>query len=558
MIPEGTIFTMRGRHIAIRVSAILATLIYAGALWAVDPQPRMGQPLAGMSPVELARFNTGKTAFEKTFTIEEGLGPIMNQQSCASCHNNPVGGSGSIAVTRFGLFDEKGGGFFPMESQGGSLLQNLAINETCAEVIPPGANVTTLRITTSSLGIGLLEAIPDADLLANESPGPTISGRAHMVTAFEDPPGSPLRVGRFGWKAQVATVLTFSADAALNEMGITNRFVLAENDPNGVDPPTLGECDTVADPEDGPDGEGFDFIDRVTDFQRFLASPPQTPKSGMAGEALFVSVGCAQCHIPSFVTSNSPSLETAIRNKTIRPYSDFLLHDMGALGDGIGQGDAEVREMRTPPLWGIRARDPMLHDGRAAAGTFASRITTAITEHGGFGSEALPSATAYAALLPAQKQQVIAFLDSLGRAEFDADGDNDIDAADLIAMADCYDGSGGYTPDDPCAIMDIDQDGDVDDNDFTAFLTVYAGPQGDCNGNSVNDARDLFLGTSTDCNLNALPDECDPESEDLAIFVALLLDQITDPVLICMLDKNHDTVVNGADIAPFVVAYLAP
>jgi CxxC motif-containing protein (DUF1111 family) len=543
-------------HAKIKMGFIIGVLLFAHVAAAVDPQPHMGQPLAGLTPAQVTRFNAGKTAFERIFTAAEGLGPILNQQSCASCHNNPVGGSGAISVTRFGFFDKKGGGFDPLESLGGSLLQSEAISTECAETIPPEATVVTQRITTSSLGLGLLEAILDADILANESPGPGVSGHAHMVTAFEDPPMSPLRVGRFGWKAQVATVLTFSADAALNEMGITNRFLMQENDPNGVNPPDLGTCDTVADPEDGPDGEGFHFIDRVTDFQRFLASPPQTPKSGMTGEGLFNSIGCAACHVPAYTTSNNPGLEDSIRNKAIRPYSDFLVHDMGLLGDGIAQGQAEVREIRTPPLWGVRIRDPLLHDGRVAGGTLASRITEAVAEHGVFGSEAAPSAAAFSALTPPQKNQVIAFLDSLGRAEFDADGDNNIGPSDLASFATCY-GGGPYNADSPCAVHDIDQDGDVDDDDFTIMLTVYSGSQADCNSNSINDARDLLLETSTDCNLNGVPDECDSDSQDVTIFVAVLLGQNSDPVLSCMLDKNHDGDVNGDDIGLWIQSLLA-
>lgn len=538
-----------------RCAMAFYVLIATSSVLAVDPQPRMGEPLAGLTAAELARFNAGKTAFQRIFSVAEGLGPILNQQSCASCHNNPVGGSGSISVTRFGFFDKKGGGFNPLDSLGGSLLQSESISTECAESIPPEATVIATRITTSSLGLGLLEAIPDASILANESPGPGVSGHAHMVTAFEDPPMSPLRVGRFGWKAQVATVLTFSADAALNEMGITNRFLTAENDPNGVNPPSLGACDTVPDPEDGPDVEGFHFIDRVTDFQRFLAAPPQTPKSGMTGEAIFNLVGCAVCHVASFTTSNNPALEASIRNKTILPYSDFLVHDMGLLGDGIQQGQADVREIRTPPLWGVRVRDPLLHDGRVAGGTLASRINLAVIEHGLFGSEAASSAAAYSALLPAQKNQVIAFLDSLGRAEFDANGDNVIDAHDLVDFAGCY-GGGPYNADSPCAVHDIDQDGDVDDDDFAMMLTVYSGSQADCNGNSVNDARDLMLMTSTDCNLNSVPDECDADSSDVALFVSVLLGQNVDPVLSCMVDKNHDGGVDGDDIGPWIVALL--
>jgi CxxC motif-containing protein (DUF1111 family) len=150
---------------------------------------------------------------------------------------------------------------------GGSLQQSQSISVACAETVPAIANVTANRVTNSTLGAGLVEAIADADILANV--GTTgVSGKVHMVGVLEDPNG-PLRVGRFGWKAQVATVLTFSGDASLNELGLTNRLVGQENAPNG-NMALLAACDAVPDPEDGPDVHGLHFIDRVTSFQRRL------------------------------------------------------------------------------------------------------------------------------------------------------------------------------------------------------------------------------------------------------------------------------------------------
>lgn len=545
-----------------RKSATMAAIAMLGMVTvasAVDLQPKMGEPLNGLSIPELALFVAGKAQFVRIPTIEEGRGPILNQNSCGSCHNNPVGGTGSIMVTRFGLFDEKNGGFDPLEQFGGSLLQSQSISEGCSEQISEFANVTAQRVTTSALGLGLLEAIPDAAILANANPGgPGVSGRAHMVTAAEDPPNSPLRVGRFGWKAQVATVLTFSGDAAVNEMGITNRLFPNENDPNGINPPTLAECDTVADPEDHADGEGFHFIDRLTHFQRYVAQPPQTPKSGMAGEVLFNTVGCAACHVPSFTTADNPSLEPALRNKVIRPYSDFLLHDMGLLGDGIRQGDAAEREMRTPPLWGLSRRDPLLHDGRVAGNTFAARIAAVVAQHNLFGSEAGPSVVAYNALTAPQKEQVVAFLASLGRAEFDSNDDLAIDLTDWLSFKACYDAGGLVTPDDDCAVHDVDQDGDVDNDDLNMFLTVYTGLNRDCNNNTIGDIHDILTGFSTDCNENGFPDECDPESSNVALFVAVLIGENTDRVAQCMLDMNQDGIVDGLDIQPFTLALIEP
>jgi hypothetical protein len=166
---------------------------------------------------------------------------------------------------------------------------------------------------------------------------------------------------------------------------------------------------------------GFTFIERVTHFQRYLAEPPQTPKSGMSGEVVFNAIGCNKCHVAEWTTANAKGLEAAIRNKTIRPYSDFLIHDMGTLGDGVQEGDANEQEMRTPTLWNLRTRDPMLHDGSASGGIFAERVTAAINAHGPFG-EGAASAAAFAALSAGDKAKLVAFLDSLGRVEFDYDG----------------------------------------------------------------------------------------------------------------------------------------
>ncbi len=440
----------------------------------VPAQPRMGQPLAGLSETELARFLAGRVDFDTDFVAADGLGPIFNNNSCGACHITPLGGSGDVTVTRFGTYikDE----FDPLEELGGSLLQSAAISPECMEVIPPGA-YTALRATNSTLGMGLVEAIPDAAIEAHEldPPGGFVSGRVHWVIPLEDDSPMPEpRAGRFGWKAQVATALTFSGDAALNEMGLTNRLVPTENAPNGNEE-LLAQCDTIPDPEDGPDQNGLDFIDRVTDFQRFLAAPPQTPRAGMSGEALFMNVQCGDCHVPSFTTADVETLEPALRNKVIKPYSDFLLHDMGLLGDGIVQGDASDREMRTPSLWGLRIRDPLLHNASVTGGTFADRVAAAIAAHNAFLSEAAASAGAYDALLPEQKAAVIAFLDSLGRAEFDHSGDNAVNLGDVAALSVCVSGPmPAYNPDHACAVADINQDDDVDLFDWASFQNAFA------------------------------------------------------------------------------------
>jgi CxxC motif-containing protein (DUF1111 family) len=469
-------------------------------------QARIGDPLKGLTVQQLARFTAGQNAFERVFAPVDGLGPIFNQNSCGQCHNDgAIGGAGATSVVRFGQVNKAG--FDPLETLGGSLLQSQAISDECAEIVPEEANITALRITPPVFGAGLVETVPDSAILEYfNNPPAGVGGMVHMVPAFEDSGGAPLRVGRFGWKSQVATVLTFSADATLNEMGITNRFLPIENAPNG-DLDLLAQCDAVADPEDGPDVDGLDFIDRVTDFQRFTAQPPQTPKSGMTGEGVFQSIGCASCHRPQFVTGTAP--ETVLSGRTIRPYSDFLLHDMGTLGDGIKQGDIPGTHMRTAPLWGLRVRDPLLHDGSVAGGTFEERIRLAIASHGSSGSQATSAAQAFLSVPLTDQLALIAFLDSLGKSEFDADGDDVIDESDFVAFLGCYSALTTYTPDDACAVSDIAQDGDVDDEDYALFLQAFDGPLPDCDGNGEMDFNELIDGVGADCNANGILDACD-------------------------------------------------
>ncbi len=498
----------------------------------VIPQPKMGAPLNGLTTNQLQRFEAGRVAFNQIFTAPMGLGPTFNQNSCGACHNNPVGGSGSISVTRFGFNDDKGGGFDSLDSLGGSLLQAEAVTPACEEIVPPVANVTTLRVTNSTLGFGLVEAVPDAAIQANETNPPTgVSGRAHIVDVLESP--GTQKVGRFGWKSQVATVLSFSGDAALNEMGITNRLVGTENAPNG-DTVLLAQCDTVADPEDGPDGQGLHFIDRVTDFQRYLAPPPQTPRSGMSGEALFNNIGCGGCHVNAFTTADDAGLEDSIRDKILKPYSDFLVHDMGQSADFIEQGDAQARELRTAPLWGLRVRDPLWHDGRVAGGTFLTRILSVVQEHRATGSEARNAAISFGLLSTTERDQVVAFLDSLGRAEFDSDGDGDVDSIDLASFQACQAGPGGYSPDDPCAVHDSDQDGDVDDDDFALFVLAAEG-----NAGRVPDGKDLagvqlILGKGAGDQIDmSWGDSCDPGDTDYEIYEGPIGDWTAHGQVVC-------------------------
>jgi CxxC motif-containing protein (DUF1111 family) len=389
-------------------STLLTTLLLASgfvlaqAQGVVPTMPQFGDPLPGLSESERAAFDAGAEEFRNIETPESGLGPIFNNVSCAACHTQPaIGGSSAVFVTRFGRMVN--GMFDPMEDKGGSLLQQFSIDQAVRETIPPEANVVARRMTTPLFGAGLVEAIPDEAILQNarRRKPDGITGRASMVT---DAASGMTRVGRFGWKAQQATLLSFAGDAYLNEMGITSRFFPKENAPNG-NQALLALFDRFADPEDQVDpATNKGDIDLAADFMRLLAPPPAVAlsTSASAGQVLFAQSGCAECHQPTMQSGRSAI--AALDRKPVALYSDLLLHDMGSLGDGIGQGSAGPREMRTAPLWGLRARRPYLHDGRADS------IASAILAHDGEGAVARDR---YSRLTPEQRRQIADFLASL-------------------------------------------------------------------------------------------------------------------------------------------------
>ena len=425
-------------------------------------QPLMGMPLSGLSKAEYELFKTGQLAFAKRFVEGEGLGPLFNDFGCGSCHNTPVlGGFSRRTNTRFGRAGEP---FDPLLELGGTVFQFQSTSPSCEEFLPREADVLVERGTPALYGFGLIELIPDSELVKLQAAGPVVRGIVHWVKPLEsDEP----RAGRFGWKSQIATLLSFSADAALEEMGITNRFLPNENAPNG-DLERLALGDAMADPEDRPDREGYEFIDRVTHYQRLLAPPPQTPQAGMSGERVFEASGCAACHTPSFTTP--PSRVDALSKVTFRPYSNFLLHDMGALGDGIVDGEASERLMRTAPLWGLSSRDAYLHDFASSGGDFVANVRSAIERHAG---EAEYSRGLYRALDEAEQADLFAFLRSLGRAEYDWDEDQDVDLDDLAAFVAAFDRvSVQVTPDDREAVFDVDRDGALTLRDFRGLLSA--------------------------------------------------------------------------------------
>ena len=363
---------------------------------------RPGDPLPGLTAAEVARFQAGKAAFQEVEGVDRGLGPVFNEASCVACHMGPaVGGSNGRLETRFGRVQD--GRFDPLGALGGSLLQDHAIGlangvDFVAETVPAQANVTAHRRTTALFGLGLVDALTDGtlrDLARIERLlDPAAAGVVAMVP---DILHGRLSAGKFGWKDQNPTLHQFSGDAYLNEMGITSPEFPAENCPQG-------NCALLAgNPVPGLNDDGGD-VAAFTDFMSFLAPPARgrITVAVVVGEAFFVAVGCATCHTPTLVTG--PSAVKALDHKAFHPFSDFLLHDMGSLGDGIEQGPAGGQQFRTAPLWGLHAATCLLHDGRA------STPEEAIRAHDGQGKRARDKFTA---LRAGERAALLAFLQSL-------------------------------------------------------------------------------------------------------------------------------------------------
>jgi CxxC motif-containing protein (DUF1111 family) len=383
--------------------------VYVGWLWiAVEGQngrPLPGDPLPGINGSEFEEFRLGLEDFTEVETVEEGLGPAFNGSSCAVCHSVPgIGGGGVVAEVRAARRGDNGE-FVDLAPTAGSLFQIFSIpTHTCQPTIPPEANVISRRVPIPLFGAGLVEAIPDETLLALDDTDDRnrdgISGRAAVII---DIATGHRRVGRFGWKAQHATLLAFGADAYRNEMGITNDL-FPDDLAFGITPEQMKYCDRVPDPEDRPDPRTRRRgIDNFESFMKFLAPVGRGPvdETVRAGEAVFGSVGCAACHVPALETA--PSANPIFNRKNIPLFSDLLLHDVGT-GDGIRQEAAGPQEFRTPALWGLRLRRPLLHDGTAAT------IEDAIERHGG---EALQARQRFQQLPADQRTLLLTFLKSL-------------------------------------------------------------------------------------------------------------------------------------------------
>jgi len=367
--------------------------------------PQSGGPLPGITATEFSEFRLGLDDFTEVETAEEGLGPAYNGTSCAVCHNVPtIGGGGVILELRAGYRDSDGA-HSGLNPAGDTLIHLLSTPaHACQVQMPDDVTVIARRAPIPLFGAGLVEAIPDEALLALEDPVDRdrdgVSGRAAIVV---DVASGQRRVGRFGWKAQHATLLAFGADAYRNEMGITNDIFPAEA-AYGVNYDAMRRCDPLPDPEDRREpATGKRGIDNFESFMRFLA-PIERGAAGAVerdGERVFELAGCATCHVPALETGASGN--RLFDRQIVRLFSDLLLHDIGT-GDGIQQSAAAANEIRTPALWGLRTRRPLMHDGGSAT------PEDAIRRHTG---EAALSRRTFEALRPEQRAALLAFLRSL-------------------------------------------------------------------------------------------------------------------------------------------------
>jgi CxxC motif-containing protein (DUF1111 family) len=366
--------------------------------------------------------------FEQFEAISDGLGPLFNAQSCRECHQSPVtGGVSQVTELRVGHKSPDGkfqSAEIPINRgsdiiKGRSLVNQRAICPNAAfptveiqEHVPNSETIRTLRTSLGVLGDGFVEAVDDSTLITISNrqckQNGKICGLVVRVPVLESP--GETRVGRFGWKSQHASLLSFSGDAYLNEIGITNRLFPDE---------VTNLCNTVAEPNDRAGADGLADIDRFARFIRATKAPARDAQqagspSAKAGETLFAKIGCNTCHV-STLTTAAPgtvinggkfTIPEALGSKTFHPYSDFLLHDIGT-GDGIVEAieehygkrmyqtqwrdlsldafQATANRMRTAPLWGVRMQPLLMHDGTSL--TFRDAIlshrgeASSVTEH---------------------------------------------------------------------------------------------------------------------------------------------------------------------------------
>jgi CxxC motif-containing protein (DUF1111 family) len=392
---------------ALALGALAALLGACG-----EPAPRItaapGEPLPGLTPEERHRFQQGEALFRREFTPEEGLGPLFNDNSCFSCHDTPTsGGAGVDPVTlasRWVPEEERcelpspEGGLVVQQRVTPALQQALLEAGVHRQAVPHWATATVEMIGPPLYGLGLIDAIPDQELMLRAASGDRGNHRVRGRPSAT-PEGRP---GRFGRKATHADLRAFVAGALLGEMGITTPV-----HPRGLPVVAGASSEGVGQVDDPELGEGE--LALLTDYVRFLAAPPPLVPEDPAdrarvarGEALFSDVGCAGCHVP--VMTTGPNEVAALDRVPVPLYSDLLLHDLGPAMAGVCGPDAGPSEWRTAILMGLRFRSELLHDGRAG------RLEQAIALHGGDASQVRD---AFQALNPADREALLAFLRTL-------------------------------------------------------------------------------------------------------------------------------------------------
>ena len=376
--------------------------------------------------VDDATHQADQVKFDEVEAIADGLGPLYNAQSCRECHQNPVSGAASqiteLRVGHSGPHGEFQNPEIPIAHgaeviTGRSLVNDRAICPNAAfpdseiqEHVPDTENIRTTRVPLNLLGDGFVEALADQTLidLADDqckNSHHKICGQALIVPIVEAPGNTG--VGRFGWKDQQASLLSFSGDAYLNEMGITNRLFPDE---------VTKICNTASEPNDTPGADGLADVDHFARFMRATKAPARdaqlahTPQAAK-GFSLFEKIGCATCHVPALTTAPAGTkinggtftIPDALGQKTFHPYSDFLLHNVGT-GDGIvmamlehyGRNMYQIQwrnfsvpefaktqnKIRTAPLWGVRLQNRLMHDGQSLT------LRDAVLRHAGEASEA--------------------------------------------------------------------------------------------------------------------------------------------------------------------------
>lgn len=361
-------------------------------------------PTEGLNTAELAQFLKGDAAFNEVFTAQTGLGSVFVSTNCASCHAKDGKGHPFTTLIRFGQIDSTGNKYLHL---GGPQIQNRALPGYKPEQLPLGASFS--KFTPPAVtGLGFLSAISDADIISMSDPvdidGDGISGVPNWISipSYVIPDENAITqngkyIGRFGKKAAVYSLLQQTINAYNQDMGVTSIF-------NPFDVYTGLEIDPEVSTQ---------TVQNLVFYMQTLKAPIQRNQENervIKGKKIFVDINCSNCHKPTLTTSYS--LISAISNKTIHPYTDLLLHDMGTnLDDGYTEGNAKTNEWRTPPLWGLGlsinsqgGQYFLMHDGRAKS------IEEAILLHGG---EALNSKINFQNLTSEEKDALLIFLKSL-------------------------------------------------------------------------------------------------------------------------------------------------